>query len=161
MRITRHSLILLLAFTGCQVAPSPKGNTETTQTVQEVLQAMFTPSPMTSRTVTTNDVVGVWSFVENLGRTTVFMTFMPSGVFTQQVVTVTDTNTQVGKWTLDGPHLDLTDFLARIDQDWKPYPMHWYFIDGDKRDDKRLVIYGGAFPRSDPYQHLRYLRATP
>ena len=134
MSITRHSLILLLALTGCQ----------------------FTPSP-TSKTVTTNDVVGVWSFTEDSGKTTVSMTFMPSGVFTQQVVTATGTNTQVGNWALDGPHLDLTDFLAEIDGGWKPYSMHWYFIDGGKR----LELYGGAFPDSDAFQHLSYLGVAP
>jgi hypothetical protein len=134
MRITRYSAVLLLALTGCQ----------------------FTPSP-TSKTVTTNDVVGVWSFTEDYGKTTVFMTFTPSGVFTQQVVSATQTNNQVGKWSLEGPHLQLTDFLAEIDGGWKPYSMHWYFIDGDQR----LVIVGGAFPDSDAYQDLKYLRAAP
>jgi hypothetical protein len=134
MHTPRYFAVLLLALTGCQ----------------------FTPPP-TSKTVTTNDVVGVWSFTEDYGKTTVFMTFLPSGDFTQQVFAVTHTNIQVGKWSLDGPHLQLTDFLAEIDGGWKPYSMHWYFIDGDQR----LDIFGGAFPDSDAYQHLRYLRTAP
>jgi hypothetical protein len=135
MSISRYLVVLLFAFTGCQ----------------------FTPSP-TSKTVTTNDVVGVWSFTEDYGKTTVFMTFLPSGVFTQEVITATQTNVQVGTWSLDGPHLQLADFLGQFGGVWKPDSMHWYFIDGDKR---RLEIFGGAFPDPDAYQHLSYLRAAP
>src|SRR5438046_1695118 len=106
MRISPYLAVLCLALTGCQ----------------------FTPSA-TTKTVTTNDVVGVWSFTEDYGKTTVFMTFMPSGVFTQRVVTATKTNSQVGRWSLDGPHLQLTDFLVQTGGGWKPDSMRWYFID--------------------------------
>lgn len=135
MRISPYLTALCLVSAGCQ----------------------FTPSA-TTKSVTTNDVVGVWSFTEDYGQTTVFMTFMPSGAFTQQVVTATQTNTQLGKWALDGPHLQLTDFLAQTGDGWKPDSMHWYFIDGDKR---KLEIFGGAFPDPDTFQHLSYLRAAP
>jgi len=133
MRITPHLLLLCLALTGCHFSPSP-----------------------TTKPVTTNDVVGVWSFTEDYGKTTMFMTFMPSGVFTQQVVTATQTNTQVGSWLLDGPHLSLQDFLQSVGS--PATTMHWYLIDGDKR---KLEIFGGAFPDPDAYQHLSYLRPAP
>ncbi|MGC3957603.1 MAG: hypothetical protein QM813_06470 [Verrucomicrobiota bacterium] len=135
MRITPHFLLLCLVLTGCQ----------------------FTPSP-TTKPVTTNDVVGVWSFTEDYGKTTIFMTFIPSGVFTQQVVSATQTNVQVGTWALDGPHLQLTDFLGEFGGVWSPDSISWYFVDGDKR---KLEIFGGAFRDPDAYQHLSYLRAVP
>lgn len=135
MRITPNFLLLCLLLTGCH----------------------FTPSP-TTKLVTTNDVVGVWSFTEDYGKTTIFMTFIPSGVFTQQVVSATQTNVQVGKWVLDGPHLQLTDFLGEFGGVWSPGSMSWYFIDGHKR---KLEIFGGAFPDLDAYQHLNYLTAAP
>jgi hypothetical protein len=134
MSVFRYWFVLIVALAGCQ----------------------FTPAP-TSKTVTTNDVTGVWSFPEDYGKTTVFITFAPSGIFTQQVVTTIQTNIQVGRWSLDGPHLELTDFLAKIDGGWKPYSMHWYLIDGGKR---KLEIFGGAFPDPDSYQNLSYLRAA-
>ncbi|MBL9167471.1 MAG: hypothetical protein JNN07_06990 [Verrucomicrobiales bacterium] len=135
MRILPYLAVLCLALTGCQ----------------------FTPSP-TRQPVTTNDVIGVWSFTEDYSKTTVFLTFMPSGVFTQQVVATTQTNTGVGNWTLDGPNLQLTGFLAQTGFGWKPDSIRWYFIDGDKR---KLEIFGGAFPDPDAFQHLSYLRAAP
>lgn len=135
MRITPHFLVLCLALTGCQ----------------------FTPSP-TSKLVTTNDVVGVWSFNEDDGKTTTIMKFIPSGVFTQQVVSATQTNVQVGTWALDGPHLQLNDFLGDFGGARSPGSISWYFIDGDKR---KLEIFGGSFRDPDAYQHLNYLRAEP
>ncbi|MDX1952649.1 MAG: hypothetical protein SFY81_10720 [Verrucomicrobiota bacterium] len=134
-RIRPFLLLFCLALAGCQ----------------------FTPSP-TSRTVTTNDVVGVWSFTEDEYKTTVLMTFMPSGIFTQQVIHATRTNVQVGRWTLDGPHLQLADFRAHIGGKWVLESMDWYFIDGDRR---KLEIFGGAFPDPDAFQHLIYLRPPP
>ena len=134
MRITIQLAFLLLALTGCQFSP-----------------------PATTKPVTTNDVVGVWSFTEEYGKTTVFMSFMPSGVFTQQVVTAASTNTQVGNWSLNDSWLNLTDFLADESGSWNITSMSWYFIDGDQR----LVIYGGAVPDPDSYQELKYIRAAP
>jgi hypothetical protein len=131
MPAPRYLLLFCLVLTGCQ----------------------FTPSA-TTKAVTTNDVAGVWSFTED--QTTVVMTFMPSGVFTQQLVTATQTNTQVGRWSLNGPHLHLEDFLPSPGS--PATAMHWYFIDGDKR---ALEIFGGAFPDPDAFQHLSYLRAAP
>lgn len=133
MRVTPHILVACLVLTGCQ----------------------FTPSP-TTKLVATNDVIGVWSFAEDYGKTTVFMTFMPSGVFTQEVVTASQTNVQVGSWSLDGPHIQLTDFYGQFEGTWKSGSIGWYFIDGDKRE---LEIFGGVFPDPDAYQHLSYLRA--
>lgn len=132
----RHSsyLFVLLALTGCQ----------------------FTPSA-TNKPVTTNDVVGVWSFAEDYGKTTVLMTFVPSGVFTQQIVTASQTNTHVGKWSLDGPHLQLVNFMAQKMGSWTNDSMSWYFVDGKKR----LEIFGGAFPDPDAFQLLKFLRAAP
>ena len=126
--------VLLLAFAGCQVAPSP-----------------------TTKTVTTNNVLGVWSLVEDYGQTTIFITFAASGIFTQQTVTPAGTNNQVGKWSLNGPHLNLTDFLAKAAGGWTNTSINWYFVDGEKR----LEIFGGAFPDPDAFQHLKHLRSTP
>lgn len=133
MRTSPHIFVLCLALTGCQ----------------------FTPSATTTP-VTTNDAVGVWSFSEDYGNTTMIMTFMPSGVFTQQVVTASQTKTQVGRLSLDGPHLSLGGFFRSVGN--PATSMHWYFIDGDNR---KLEIFGGAFPDQDTYQHLSYLRPAP
>lgn len=135
MPLTRFLAILSFALAGCH----------------------FTPSP-TNKAVTTNDVVGIWSFTENYGNTTVNMTFMPSGIFTQQVINPTATNMQLGKWSLNGPHLNLTDFLAQVGQNWGAASMHWYLIDGDERP---LVIFGGAFPDPDSFQHLKFVGTVP
>lgn len=123
--------MLVLALTGC----------------------MFTPSA-TTKVVTTNDVIGLWSFTEDYGKTTVYIKFVPTGVFTQKVVSALSTNSSTGRWILNGPNLELTNFLAQVDGGWKPYTMGWYFIDGDKR---RLEIFGGAFPDPDSFQHLKFL----
>jgi hypothetical protein len=131
-RIYHCCCILLLALSGCHFGPEA-----------------------TSKTVTTNDVVGVWSLAEDYGKRTVTMTFTPAGVFTQQVATANQTNIQVGKWSLDGSHLHLEDFLASVGN--QPTTMNWFFVDGDKR----LEIFGGSFPDPDDFQHLKYLGPTP
>ena len=135
-RIFRHFALFLLILAGCDLESIP---------------------PRTTKAVTSNDIVGVWSFTEDQGSTTVLMTFMPSGAFTQQVVTVAQTNRQVGKWSLDGSHLELTNFLARAEGVWKPDTMDWYLVDGSRR----LEIFGGSFHAPDSHQRLKYLRLPP
>jgi hypothetical protein len=36
--------------------------------------------------------------------------------------------------------------------------MHWYFVDGTKRD---VELLGGAFPDPDSFQHLSRLSTAP
>jgi hypothetical protein len=137
LRLCRYSTVLFLTLLGCQ----------------------FTPSP-TSKAVGTNDVVGLWSFTEVDGKTmvTVLITFYPSGVFTQEVLAVSQTNRQAGRWSLEGPHVQLTDFLRRDVSGWKKDSMHWYFVDGSKGG---VELFGGAFPDDDAFQYLKHLRTIP
>ena len=124
--------LLLIVLSGCQFVPSP-----------------------TTKPVTTNDVIGTWSFSEIIPKATVVMTFKPTGVFTQEVSSGGQTNVYVGTWSLRGPYLDLTDFAewSSLLPGWKAAATTWWMVDGPKR----LEIFGGACPDPDAYHPLEYL----
>jgi hypothetical protein len=118
-----------------------------------LMGCQFTPSP-TQKTVTTNDVLGKWSFPADYGKTTVIMAFQSSGIFTQMVLLGNgQTNSYQGQWSLDGAWLRLVGIAEEFGGTWNTNTMSWYFIDGRKK----LELFGGESPDPDSWQSINYL----
>jgi len=132
MHIKRSAAALLLLLAGCGQA--------------------FLPTA-TKKPVSTNDVVGTWSFPSEDKKTTIFISFAPSGNYTQ-------TNTSAGqpakaysgKWSLDGSNVRLSGFFAPYSG--KQEDQSWYLTDGVSR---KFDMFGGDYPDPDSWARFTYV----
>jgi hypothetical protein len=130
MRGLTPALLLLLA--GCGQAFLPKA---------------------TSKSVSTQDVVGTWTFPSEDKKTTVFISFAPSGDYTQTNISTGGlTNVYGGKWSLAGANIHVSAFF--VPWSGKREDQSWYVTDGLSR---KYEVFGGDYGDPDSWTRFTYV----